>query len=521
MSRLGALRIARQSEPSPMYGRRPTTQTAFGGQSYDGASTDAYSQRWAINESAPDAELANSLGALRSRSADLVRNNPLAYGIIETLQRGVIGRGPRFKSTATGVADQINALFVSWSARAGWDGVASWSDVCDDLVSASCISGDVLILWPDVGDGTEPRVDLVDARRIDTPTDATPECAACRLGVGYDKYGRVLGYYVRATDDGSTLRANYRWFPLFRDGRINAVLFRRPSVKRPRQSRSVGILAPILHQLKEVPAYLLTENRRATQAAKNFVIIETPDPKAISDAFENASGTGDGDASIDELMGRSYGNIPDGSMMSLGMGEKATIANPPSVNGGIGDYIESGLRTLSPATGLPFEEAFRNYADLNFSNARTIAGLASACYAIWRQKVEPALCTPTIKLLVRYWWANGLLGRIPWNDDLTAGSWAWDVRAQVDPLKEGKANSEAVLSGQKSIQEVAAEQGRDWRQIIDENLAAEAYEAERRKALGLAAKVESKAPAQAATQEPAEPDEDDTEKDDEELTNGK
>lgn len=485
MSSINRIAQARRSEPSQMYGRRPTTQTAFGGQSYDGASTDAYSQRWAVSESAPDQELASSLGALRSRSADLVRNNALAYGIIETLQRGVIGRGPRFKSSAPGgLSDSVNALFSAWSRRAGWDGVSSWSDVCDDLVSASCISGDVLILWPDVGDGTEPRVDLVDARRIDTPTDTTPECAACRLGVGYDKYGRVLGYYVRATDDGSTLRANYRWFPLYRDGRINAALFRRPSVKRPRQSRSVGILAPILHQLKEVPAYLLTENRRATQAAKNFVIIKTPDPKAIADAFENVSGVGD-EAGIDALLGRSYGNIPDGSMMSLGMGEDATIAMPPSVNGGIGDYVEAGLRALSPATGLPFEEAFRNYADLNFSNARTIAGLATACYAIWRDKIQPALCAPTIELLVRYWWANGLLGRIPWSDDLFAGSWAWDVRAQVDPLKEGKANTEAIASGQKSIQEVASEQGRNWRQIIDENLAAESYEAEQRTALGL------------------------------------
>lgn len=512
MTRAQSLRIARQSAPSPMYGRRPTTQTAFANQSYDGASTDAYSQRWAINESTPDAELANSLGALRSRSADSVRNNPLAYGIIETMQRGVVGRGPRFKSTAPGVADLVNSLFASWSARAGWDGVASWSDVCDDLVSASCISGDVLILWPDVGDGTEPRVDLVDARRIDTPTDRTPECDACRLGVGYDKYGRVLGYYVRATDDGSTLRENYRWFPLSRDGRINAVLFRRPSVKRPRQSRSVGILAPILHQLKEVPAYLLTENRRATQAAKNFIIIKSPDPKAISDAFENMDATEEEEAA---LASRSFGTIPDASVLNLGLGEDAMIANPPGVNGGIGDYIESGLRTLSPATGLPFEEAFRNYADLNFSNARTIAGLASACYAIWRMKVEPALCDPTIKLLVRYWWANGLLGRIPWSDDLASGSWAWDVRAQVDPLKEGKANAEAVTSGQKSIQEVAAEQGRDWRQIIDENLAAEAYEAERRAALGLPAKADPNAAAQPAPETPTEDDESEV------LPNGK
>lgn len=520
MSRIQVAILARRSEPSPMYGRRESSRPmAWGGQSYDGASTDAYSQRWATNESAPDAELANSVGALRSRSADLVRNNPLAYGIIETLQRGVIGRGPRFKSTAPGIADQITTLFKAWSARAGWDCVSSWSDVCDDLVSASCISGDVLILWPDVGDGSEPRVDLVDARRIDTPTDKTPECASCRLGVGYDKYGRVLGYYVKASDEGSTLRENYRWFPLFRDGRINAVLFKRPSVRRPRQSRAVGILSPILHQLKEVPAYLLTENRRATQAAKNFVIIKSPDPKAISDAFENMDAT---EEEKNALSGRTFGTIPDGSILNLGLGEDAVIANPPSVNGGIGDYVEAQLRACASAVGLPFEEAFRLYAKLNYSNARTIRMMSKTAYKVWRDKVEPMLCAPTISLLVRYWWANGLLGRIPWSEDLVAGSWHWDEMEYVDPLKEAEANTRAIETNQKSLQAVAAEQGRDWRQIIAENLEAEAFESELRKAMGLAAKADPNAPAPAPEPAENEDDPEDAEEDDQEdATNGK
>lgn len=494
---------ARSSEPAPMYGRRPLTQSAFGAQSYDGASTDAYSQRWAQNETTPDSELASSLGALRSRSADLVRNNALAYGIIETIQRGVNGRGPRFKSAVPGdLGETINSLFAAWTERAAWDGVGTWSDVCDDLISSACISGDVLIIWPDIGNGAEPRVDLVDARRIDTPTDRTPECASCRLGVGYDRYGRVLGYYVKASDEGSSLRENFRWFPLFRDGRINAYLFRRPSVRRPRQSRTVGILAPMLHSLKGVPEYLLTEGRRAAQAAKNFVVIETPDPQSIADAFENASGTGDADG-LDQLLGRSYGNIPDGSMMVLGMGEKATLANPPQVNGGVGDYIEAHLRAQSPATGLPFEEAFRNYAKLNFSNARTVTNLANDAYRIWQDKVEAAICRTTIGLLIRYWWANGQLGRIRWDAALTAGSWHWDKRGWVDPLKETKAAIDGIAANIESIQSVAAKQGRDWRQIIIENLEAEQLEAEERTSRGLPPRVNPNAPV--VVEEPEEP----------------
>lgn len=478
-----------------MYGRRPVvgSQRMMGnGMAYDGASTDAYSQRWATYETSPDSELSQSLPALRSRSADLVRNNALAYGIIDTLQQGVIGRGPRWKSRSQ-YAGIIEELFRSWTKTAAWDGVSSWMDVGYDLISASCISGDVLVIWPDVGDGSEPRIDLIDARRIDTPSDRTPECSTCRLGVGYDKYGRVLGYYVKASDDAGTLRENFRWFPLMRGGRVNARLFRRPSVRRPRQSRGVGILAPILHQLKEVPAYLLTENRRATQAAKNFVIVSTPDPKAISDAFENIESSAN-EADIKDLMGRSFGNIPDGSMMVLGLGESAQIAQPPMVNGGIGDYVEAQLRACATAVGLPFEEAFRLYAKLNFSNARTIRLMAKAAYRNWRDKVEGGLCDPTIRLLVQYWWARGAFGRIPWSEELISGSWAWDEMEWVDPQKETKANSEAISTNQKSLQQVAASQGADWRQIIADNVEAEAYESELRKAAGLPPKVNPNAP---------------------------
>ena len=55
----------------------------------------------------------------------------------------------------------------------------------------------------------------------------------------------------------------------------------------------------------------------------------------------------------------------------------------------------------------------------------------------------------------------------------------------VDPAKEVKANAEAIATGQKSIVEVCAGRGRDWREVQDQNLEAEAREAQRRADLGL------------------------------------
>lgn len=455
---------------------------------YDAADRKAWDARWSPQDETPDAELARDLPRLRERCIDLVRNDPLAYGVVDKIAVSVVGTGPRIRSLAKSqaVRERIESLLWDWSKRAGWDGVSSLARVCYGAVHASLMSGDVGILWPDVGDGTEPKIDLVDARRIASPTDSTPDASSSRLGVGYDKYGRVVGLYIAKGEASSGNRDNFRWYPRIKNGRINAHLFRRPGIMRPRQSRATPMFAPAALDLKDLREYRRTETRRAQAASKNTLAIETPDPKSISDAFENITLEGDVSADgIKELLGRSYGTMPDGNMIVLGMGEKATPIQPPPVNGGVGSYMDAMARAISGCTGLPHEEAMSFYHGLNFSNARTIRLMAKTVYGVWRMFISDELLAPTVELLVRYWWATGALGRIPWSADLVEHETHWDAQEYVDPVKETSANSEGMATGQKSIVEVCAERGRDWRQVLDENLQAEAYEMERRKALGL------------------------------------
>lgn len=471
-----------------MHSRERVNQQASGG-GYDVAQRGNWDMRWTPKDESPDSELAKDLRVLRERCIDLVRNDPLAYGVIDTMAHGVVGRGPRPKSLAANpdAASALDTFWASWSPSAGWDGVTSWADVVRGAVHAACLSGDVLLLWPDVGDGTGPRVDLVDARRVDSPQDSTPEVDSSRLGVGYDRYGRVQGYYVSSSEgEARGNREGFRWFPLSRDGRINARLFKRPSVMRPRQSRGVPMFAPAALDLKDLREYRRTEVRRAQMAAKINTIITTPDPKSVADAYENVQMSSEtGTDGIADLLGRSYGTTPDGSMMILGLGETATVVQPPQVNGGTGDYMEAMLRAVAACTSLPFEEAFRLYAKLNYSNARTIRMMAKATYRDWRDDLEGAICNPTWTILVQYAWASGALGRIPWSADLLSVSWSWDEQEYVDPAKEISSNAEAIATGQRSIVDVCAAQGRDAYAILSANLAYQAEEAKQREALGL------------------------------------
>lgn len=495
----------------------PKTQRQAMGGGFDTANPKYWDSQWRPKDNAPDTALSQDLRMLRERCIDLVNNDPLAYGVIDTIAHGVIGTGPRPRSMApTAIAETLATLWKAWRPVAGWDGTTSWPDVLRGSVHASCMSGDVLILWPDVGDGTGPRIDLVDARRVDTPSDSTPEVESARLGVGYDKYGRVQGYYVAKGEAANGKRTDYNYFPLSKNGRINARLFKRPSVMRPRQSRAIPMFAPAALDLKDLREYRRTEVRRAQMAAKINLIIKTPDPKSVADAFENLTADGVGvSEGVAELFGRSYGTTPDGSNMVLGLGEDAIVALPPQVNGGVGDYMEAMLRAVASCTGLPFEEAFRLYAKLNYSNARTIRLMAKSAYRDWRDDLEQAICSPTWTLLVQYWWANGLLGRIPWSPDLASVTWDWDEMEWVDPAKEVKANAEAIATGQKSLVDVCASQGKDARVIMRENLELERDEAAMREEMGLPPKAPAPgaAPAQPAAHAPVEPDDDDTEGD--------
>lgn len=262
------------------------------------------------------------------------------------------------------------------------------------------------------------------------------------------------------------------------------------------------MFAPAALDLKDLREYRRTEVRRAQVASKINLIISTPDPKSVTDAFENITLSGEsnpGDG-VAELFGRSYGTTPDGSTLVLGLGESPTVVTPPQVNGGVGDYMEAMLRAISACTGLPFEEAFRLYAKLNYSNARTIRLMAKSAYKDWRDDLENALCAPTWAVFVQYAWATGALGRIPWSADLTAVGWDWDEMEWVDPAKEVKANAEAVETNQKSLQDICAAQGKDWRVVIAQNVEAAAYEAELRAARGLPPKG-----AAPATPEPVPP----------------
>ena len=49
----------------------------------------------------------------------------------------------------------------------------------------------------------------------------------------------------------------------------------------------------------------------------------------------------------------------------------------------------------------------------------------------------------------------------------------------IDPYKEANANGVALKTGQKTFQQICAENGRDWKKVVDEMAEAKEYAAEK------------------------------------------
>ena len=457
---------------------------------FAGASRTEWSSQWQTSLSDGDDALTPDLRTLWERSQDLHRNSSIITGATETLVRGVVGRGIQCIPRADVGNEELNQalrqkLSKAWTEfckTAGADGTSTFADKCRQSVYLMARDGDCLAVWPSLGDGPVPlQVDLITASRVESPSGDT----AVRLGVIY-KGRKADGYTVRKS--ASKIDAKYYRWSRKKMGAWSSNLLIRPFCQVPGQSRGFPIIASAIKTIKDFETYLQAEVRRAITNSKVAGIITAPDPTVLEKAFSNINTGRDGAAYQNSYMGRTFGSLFDAQIMSLATGESMEMFNPNNTNVGLQQFIESLLRVIANAYGLPHSIAFSLYSDINFSNARTQILQARRTFDVWRETLVRGLCEPTYEMFVRYLWSEGMLPEVrEVTPEILTCEWRADIEPWVDPLKEVKANSEAIANLLASHESVAAERGEDARAIATQEMEFAAWKKAEMKRLGLEA----------------------------------
>jgi len=471
---------------------------------------------WSPRGGDADTDIIGELPTLRERSRDLIRNNPLACGAINTKVTSVVGTGLKLKSRI-----DRNILNLDEDQADAWEShtEAEWrlwaeSNDCDvagaqnftglqDLGFRSTLeNGDVFVLTPSKADKFRTyllQLQLIEADRV-CNKDNAQDTDTLAGGILKDSNGRPKEYQILKGHPGNIYAKSNEWSTVSaygaKTGRRNMLhLFRKLRVG---QSRGVPDLAPVIETLKQLGRYTGAEVDAALISAFFTVFIKSEYHAGMSPMQPT---TETGGKSTD----KDYKMAP-GAILDLLPSEDISTANPGRPNQSFDGFVLAISRQIGVALELPFEILVKHFT-ASYSAARAALLEAWRFYMGRRKWLEDVLCKPVYEL----WMTEAVaLGRIAapgfLNGDplikmaYLGSEWTGPSKGQIDEFKEvNAAEKRLALTLTTHSEETAALTGGDWEQKFPQR----AKEEQMKKDAGMGAA------AVVAPAEPPEPEEDD------------
>lgn len=453
---------------------------------YYGARGEAREFReWHVTDSGPHGDLLGDLEALRARSRDLERNEPLAGGAVQTIIDGVVGWGltpkPRIDRELLGLDDatasqwesDVARIWWAWAGRPGCDigGRNTFASLTEQAFRESLSGGDAFVLRryaPRPGDLFGLKVQVLEAARISTP-DGMVESDSLRAGVKLDRDGRAISYF--ASDrypaerffNGSPL--TWRELPA-RDRRGQPLCLHVYKQVRPDQVRGVPYLAPVIALLKQLSRYSHAELMAAVVGSMFTVFVK------------NAIGADEGLAPIDpEAEGTnptpaSDYRLASGAIVDLQEGEDVEFANPARPNAQFEPFVQAMVRQIGVALGIPFEVLIKHFT-ASYSASRAALIQAWHTFLTRRSWLVASCCQPVYEWVLDEAIARGMLAAPGWLDNpllrvaWSSAEWTGPVMPSIDPVKDvtaAKARIDLRISTRE--RETAQLNGEDWEEVF-------------------------------------------------------
>lgn len=461
--------------------RNRTVLALVGGSgAYTGSRRDRRAtSEWITRELSANGALLGDLPTLRDRSNDLMRNEPLARGAVNTVVTNVLGPGLMLRASVDremlGLEDaaadawerDAERLFRLWSGSKSCD--ATRTQTLDDLAETAfrsvLVDGDHFVARRFISRKDSPfglALQLIDGARVVNPGGKladTPELAA---GVERDRDGAPVAYHVLKQHPGDRLATASREtvrlaaFGSQSGERMVWHLFRR---LRADQARGEPYLAPVIEPLKQLGRYSEAEVMAAVISAFFTVFV-----KSEGDGMAPATPTSEtGGSRSDE----DYKMAP-GAILDLAPGEDISTASPGRPNAQFDPFVMAILRQIGVALEVPFELLVKHFT-ASYSAARAALLEAWKFFRVRRAWIAREFYQQAYEALLGEAVALGLLDAPGFfADPLVRAAWCgaeWigPSPGQIDPVKETEAVVAQINARLKTRSAGAAElTGTDW-----------------------------------------------------------
>jgi lambda family phage portal protein len=420
---------------------------------------------WVMINLSADREIQTDLPALRARARELVRNNAYAKRFLQLLRANVVGPHgirlqTRIRSAEGRPFDSVNvAIEDAWAAwgKVGVctvDGKYSWRDAQGLIATTLGQDGEFLIrLVRGFPNDFGFALQFIDADLLDVAYNrpAGDGVNEIRMGIEIDAWGRPVQFWLWKRHPSESGRDQERK-PVAAADIIHGFVPLRVS-----QTRGVPWFHPVLVDHKMLGGYQEAELVASRSAAAKPVYY-TVDP-------EKAGQT----TSLDETVDTVPEEVSPGLAHELPPGYDVKAFDPTHPNAAYKDFVSGILRSISAGLGVSYHSLANDLSGVNYSSAR-VGELADRDE--WRslqqwmvEHVHERIYTEWLKMALLAGELPGLsldhrnYLRVAWRPR----GWAW-----VDPRNELDASEKELELGLNSRTRQAAEQGRDFEEILED-----------------------------------------------------
>lgn len=424
---------------------------------YDAAGYDRLNTNWRVSNEPAEWVDRSERDTLRARARDLERNSDILNSVIGAYKRNVYGAGYRLRcNTGKDETDRLlEAAWKEWCKKENCDvtGTQSFDAMMRMALSRKKVDGGILFIKCYTG-GDSMLPFKLQAIEVDDLDDSVQKNGDHKVvgGIEYDAYNKPVAYYIKQfAADGYTPEKPRRY--LAKD-----VIFYFTK-RRPTQLREVSDMAPTLTRVRDINEFIhtLSVKERILACLSIFIQREVPPTTGRPLAGPNER----------EYQGKT---LTPGMIQYLSPGDKAYTVQPSGQATDASSHIKQQLRLLGSGQGLSYEATSRDMSESNYSSARQGCIEDDLTYEEERQ----ALCEVMDEIYETFVISMWLTGRLKaadfWANKRTyfMHKWIRAPKAWIDPAKEASANETALRTGQKTWADMAAENGKDWHDQIDE-----------------------------------------------------
>lgn len=438
---------------------------------YDAGMFDRQNRNWFASNESAQATDKNYRAVVRARSRDLERNSDLMNSNIFPWVRAVVGQGFKLeaKSDNENINNQLEALFKKWCKKDNCDitGTQSLWDMARMAVRRKRVDGGILFVKCYTAGGVVPfklqavEVDELDENRLQPHTQGNKVVG----GIEYNRYNYAVGYWIREYDIEGYQSEYSRYIE-----RKNVIFYF--SKNRPSQIREMPEMAATIGRIKEINGYVEAASIKERIAACLSVFIK----KALPSGGIGRSMQGGTTKSYNELQ------LTPGLITDLNAGDEIQVVNPGTAATSSSDYIKTMSRLISAGQGISYEAASRDLTQANYSSARQATIEDEETFLPEQEKMKDEFLDEVYETFVisavlsgaieiKDFWIN--------KDNYLAHEWNKKPKKWIDPIKEANANKIAISTGQKTIADIWREDGRDYKDVIDEMQKIQEYAAEK------------------------------------------